>query len=72
VVQNAPDSAIAKESWGFHIHLNESEDALSFVPLYERYISQYLMGLPVTINVWQTNLAADKSSQELLDAHYWG
>ena len=28
-------------------HLNESEDALAFVPFYERYINQYLMGLHV-------------------------
>ncbi|MDD5410224.1 MAG: sulfotransferase [Methylobacter sp.] len=56
------------------LHLNVSEDALAFVPLYERYINQYLVGLSVNYQHLADELLAAMINhrRNSLDAHHWG
>jgi hypothetical protein len=56
------------------LNLNASEDALAFVPFYEKYINQYLMGAPVNYQHLADELQAAMIShrRDSLDALHWG
>ena len=64
------------KSLGFFMgdNLNESEDALAFVPFYERYINSYLMDLPIDYQHLADELLAIMTQHrgDSINGHLWG